>query len=190
MAARPARPHKKSITEEIQVAGHELVDRVKGLLEEGRVRHIRVKSPTGELYFELPLAVGMIGGAALAFASPWLAMAGSLAGIAASVKVEVVRENDEVIAVVEPLIQQAKTGKRAMHMEGGVNPGSLAMTRQAGTGVRTVAARKPAAKKAAPRTAAKKAPARKPPARPKRTAATSRTTAPKTAARKKTTGRR
>jgi hypothetical protein len=95
---------RKTMTEEIQVAGSELLDRIRTLLSEGRVRHIRVKSPTGELYFELPLAVGVLGGAALAVASPWLAMAGSLAGLVASVKIEVVRENDEMVAVVEPTL--------------------------------------------------------------------------------------
>ncbi len=199
MAAKnTARAHKKSLTEEIQVAGGELVERVKGLLEEGRVRHIRVKSPTGELYFELPLAVGMIGGAALAFASPWLAMAGSLAGIAASVKVEVVRENDEVIALVQPALEQASSGKAGMHMEGGVHPGSLAMGNTGAmrqlAGKRAPAKRSaaPAAKKPAPRKAAAKKPAaRKPAAAAKRSPSTRGASGRKTApAKKKPAGRR
>jgi hypothetical protein len=85
---------RRMITEEMPVAGHELLARVKTLLSEGRVRHIRVKSATGETYFEVPLAVGLIGGAALAFASPWLAMASALAGMVSSVKLEVVRDAD------------------------------------------------------------------------------------------------
>jgi hypothetical protein len=111
MAARTKRA-RKTMTEEVQVASGELVDRVKTLLAEGRVRHIRVKSPTGEIYFELPLTVGVLGGAALAFASPWLAMAASLAGLVASVKLEIVRENDEMVAVVEPKLQRESAGGR------------------------------------------------------------------------------
>jgi len=113
MAAKNNRA-SKTMTEEIQVAGGELLDRVKALLSEGRVRHIRVKSPTGELYFELPLAVGVIGGAALAVASPWLAMAGSLAGLVASVKIEVIRENDEMVALVEPEFHAETAPEREM----------------------------------------------------------------------------
>jgi hypothetical protein len=83
---------RKMITEEVQVAGSELLTRVKDLMMEGRVRHIKVKSPSGETYFEVPLAVGVLGGAALTFASPFLAMAGALAGLVSNVKLEVVRD--------------------------------------------------------------------------------------------------
>src|SRR6185369_8736036 len=64
---------RRLITEEIPVASSELIERVRGLLAEGTVRHIKVKSPNGEVYFEVPLAIGLLGGAALAWASPWLA---------------------------------------------------------------------------------------------------------------------
>ena len=86
---------RKFITEEIPVASSDLLARVRALLEEGRVRHIKVKSPTGEVYFEVPLAIGVLGGAALAWASPWLAMAGALAGMVTSVKLEISRERTD-----------------------------------------------------------------------------------------------
>jgi hypothetical protein len=189
MAAKTAR--KKTITEEIQVAGHELLDRVKELLAEGRVRHIRVKSPTGDLYFELPLAVGVIGGAALAVASPWLAMAGSLAGLVASVKVEVIREHDEMVAVIEPMLEQDKPGaKPGMHIAGGMNrPGrGLSSIGSSGGGsARQLTAQKPARKAAAKKPAASSA-------KPKRAVASKRASAPAKASpargKKKTTGRR
>jgi hypothetical protein len=158
------------MTEEIQVAGSELVDRVKSLLAEGRVRHIRVKSPTGDVYFEMPLAVGVIGGAALAFASPWLAMAASLAGLVASVKVEVVRENDQMIAVVEPKLQRQPTGED--------EPRPL---------LRSAAPKRSAAKRAAP--AKRNArPAAKTPARGKRDG-TARRRPPRRGRRGPTSGR-
>src|SRR3954471_16637924 len=90
---------RRLITEEIPVAGTELLGRVRALLEEGRVRHIKVKSPTGEVYFEVPLSVGLLGGAALAWASPFLAMAGALAGMVTSVKLEVARDSAATDAV-------------------------------------------------------------------------------------------
>jgi hypothetical protein len=130
---------RKTITEELQVAGGELPERIRGILAEGRVRHLRVRSPTGELYFELPLAAGVIGGAALAVAAPWLAMAGSLAGLVSNVKLEVVREDDTVEAVIEPAGMQAVTGTR--------KPARLTGKAQSRTG-------KPAARSAAKRASA------------------------------------
>jgi hypothetical protein len=154
------------MTEEIQVASGELVDRVKSLLAEGRVRHIRVKSPTGEVYFELPLAVGVLGGAALAFASPWLAMAASLAGLVASVKLEIVRENDEMVAVVEPEFHRetgagapAQSPRRLVRPAGAKRVASAKRPATAGKGRSTRAA------KPAPRTPGRGGPPRRPPAR-------------------------
>jgi hypothetical protein len=111
---------RRMITEEIPVAGNELLSRVKALLSEGRVRHIKVKSPTGETYFEVPLAVGVLGGAALAWASPFLAMAGALAGMVTSVKLEVVRDADAADAM-----------EAGAKMVAGKAAGAIAATKQA-----------------------------------------------------------
>jgi hypothetical protein len=153
MPARNTRA-RKTITEEVQVASGELVDRVKTLLAEGRVRHIRVKSPKGEVYFELPLAVGVIGGAALAFASPWLAMAASLAGLVASVKLEVVRENDGMVAVIEPEVHRETPAERLAESR---RPLVSASPQRASSGKRAAARKAPPAK---PAKATRRAPQR------------------------------
>jgi hypothetical protein len=95
---RPARPRKTlaaTMGNEMQVAAHELLDRIKSLLEEGRIRRLRVKSPAGELYFEIPVTLGAIGGAALAMAAPFLAMAGGLASLGTKdLRLEIERDSD------------------------------------------------------------------------------------------------
>ena len=53
---------KKTFTEEIEVAGGQLVDRVKDLVEEGNVRQLRIKSADDDVYMEMPLTIGVLAG--------------------------------------------------------------------------------------------------------------------------------
>lgn len=83
----------RTFTEEIELAGSQLVDRIKELVAEGNIRTIRVKTPgRDEPFLELPLTGGVVGGGVLLLAAPWLAALGALAAIVAKVKVEIVRE--------------------------------------------------------------------------------------------------
>lgn len=90
----PAAPGAKerSWTEEIEVAGAELVDRVKKLAAEGKVRRIRITEPDGDLVLEIPLTIGAVAGGALVLAAPLLAALGALAAFLTRVKIEVVRD--------------------------------------------------------------------------------------------------
>ncbi|MEX0852177.1 MAG: DUF4342 domain-containing protein [Bauldia sp.] len=83
---------RRTFTEEMEIAGSELVGRIKGLVAEGNVRQVRIKAPGGEVWFETPLTVGVLAGGAVALAAPWLAILGAIAGLVARVKVEIVRE--------------------------------------------------------------------------------------------------
>ena len=83
---------KKTFTEEIEVAGTQLVERVKDLAEEGNVRQLRIKSADDDVYMEMPLTIGVLAGGAVALAAPWLAVLGAFAALVARVKIEVVRE--------------------------------------------------------------------------------------------------
>jgi hypothetical protein len=154
---------QQMVTEEIQVAGNELITRVKALMSEGRVRHIKVKSASGETYFEVPLAVGMIGGAALAWASPFLAMAGALAGLVSSVKLEVVREGDAAAAGAKAIADKTKrrvaaAGKTAKRTAAGIVPAAKKAGAKGSARVVAAAKRVPAkAAKAAARSVAEAA---------------------------------
>lgn len=85
-------PHKKRTwTEEIEVAGDQLVASVKRLAAEGQVKRIRITEPDGDLIVELPLTIGAIAGGAVVLAAPLLAVIGALAAFVTKVKIEVIR---------------------------------------------------------------------------------------------------
>lgn len=86
---------RRTFTEEIELAGSQLVERIKALVAEGNVRTIRVKTQEADdPFLELPMTGGVVGGGVLLLAAPWLAALGALAAIVARVKIEVVREID------------------------------------------------------------------------------------------------
>jgi hypothetical protein len=77
--------------EEIEVAGSELVDRVKDLISEGNVRRLIIKKPDGSLLMEIPLSAGVAVGGVFTIIAPVLAALGAMAALLAKVKVEIVR---------------------------------------------------------------------------------------------------
>ncbi len=84
---------RRTFTEEIELAGSQLVQRIKELVAEGNVRTVRVKTAgSDQPFLELPLTGGVVGGGILLLAAPWLAALGALAAIVAKVKIEIVRE--------------------------------------------------------------------------------------------------
>ncbi|MCU0827134.1 MAG: DUF4342 domain-containing protein [Tabrizicola sp.] len=84
-------PKKRTWTEEIEVAGDQLVASVKRLAAEGKVKRIRITEPDGDLIVELPLTIGAIAGSAVVLAAPLLAVVGALAAFVTKVKIEIIR---------------------------------------------------------------------------------------------------
>lgn len=72
--------------EEIQVPGADLADRVKELIHEGNVRHIRIRQGE-QTIIEIPLSVGVVG----TLLAPWLAAVGAIGALVAQCTIEVVR---------------------------------------------------------------------------------------------------
>ena len=90
------RRERGTITEEIELAGAQLVERIKEMVAEGNVRTVRVRTPGAEEPFlELPLTGVVVGGGVLLLAAPWLAALGALAAVVAKVKIEIVRDAEE-----------------------------------------------------------------------------------------------
>lgn len=92
------KPNKDSrtVTEEIVVAGGELVEFVKRVVTEGNVRRLIIKKADDEVLLEVPLTAGAVVGGALVVVAPVLAALGALAALLAQVKLVIVREqNDE-----------------------------------------------------------------------------------------------
>ena len=78
-------------TENIEIAGSELVDRTKELIAEGNVRRLIIHTSDDEKLLEVPLTTGVAVGGALTLLAPVLAALGAMAALLARVKVEVVR---------------------------------------------------------------------------------------------------
>lgn len=81
--------------EEIEVAGEELVSRIKQLAADNKVKRVRIIEPDGDIALEIPLTYGVIGGGAVVLAAPVLAILGALAAFVVKVRVEVVHEVHE-----------------------------------------------------------------------------------------------
>jgi hypothetical protein len=82
---------ERTWTEEIHMAGSELVERFKKLVAEGNVRRVIIRSPNGQSLVEIPLTAGVAVGGVVTIVAPVLAALGALAALLAEVKVEVVR---------------------------------------------------------------------------------------------------
>jgi hypothetical protein len=87
--------NKRTFTEEIEIAGSQLVERVREILAEGNVRQLRLKAEDGDIMLETPLTFGVIAGGAVALAAPWLAILGVIAALVTRVRLEVVRETEK-----------------------------------------------------------------------------------------------
>jgi len=84
---------KRTFSEEIEVAGSELVDRVKELMQESNVRRLIIRNQENEVLVEIPLTAALLGGGVAVLVAPLLAAVGGLAAFLAKVKIEVVRED-------------------------------------------------------------------------------------------------
>lgn len=78
-------------TEQIEIAGSELVERTKELIEEGNVRRLIIRNQDDKLLLEVPLTAGVAVGGVVTVVAPVLAALGAMAALLARVKVEIVR---------------------------------------------------------------------------------------------------
>lgn len=86
--------HERTWTEEIELAGSQLVEKVKELIAEGNVRRLILRTPDDSMLIEIPLVAGaVVGGVLTVFALP-LAVLGAIASVLAHVKVEIVRTEE------------------------------------------------------------------------------------------------
>lgn len=112
-----AKEKQHTFTEQIEIAGNELVERIKELLAEGNVRQLRIKAADGGPFVETPLTVGVLAGGAVALAAPWLAILAVIAALVTKVEIEVVREMPDAEARPAPEpeagTKPAKRGKKA-----------------------------------------------------------------------------
>ncbi len=77
---------KQGYSEEVTVAGENLLTRVKELIHEGNVRRIIIKQD-GRIMLEIPLTVGVVG----TLLAPELAAIGAIGALIAQCSIEIVR---------------------------------------------------------------------------------------------------
>jgi diacylglycerol kinase family enzyme len=89
-------------TENIEIAGSELVDRTKELIAEGNVRRLIIRNQDDEKLLEVPLTTGVVVGGAFTLLAPILAALGAMAALLARVKVDVVRTERRIEGSANP----------------------------------------------------------------------------------------
>lgn len=82
----------KTFTEEVEVAGQQLVGEVNRLIAEGNVRKLEIRSEAGDIFLSVPLTAGALAGGVVVIAAPWLAAIAAIAGLVTKVKLEITRQ--------------------------------------------------------------------------------------------------
>jgi hypothetical protein len=85
----------KTFTEEVEIAGSQLVERITSLIAEGNVSRMRIRSRNDDIVLDVPLTAGAAVGGVVVLAAPWLAILGALAGLLVHVRLEVLRMEEE-----------------------------------------------------------------------------------------------
>ena len=85
---------RRTFVEEIEVAGNQLVDRVKELAKDSSTRRVIIKNPEGEELITVPLTFGVVAGGIVTLYAPLLAALGAVAALVTRVKLEVIREEE------------------------------------------------------------------------------------------------
>jgi hypothetical protein len=99
----------RTFSEELEVAGSQLVERVRELIEEGNVRRLIIRNQEGRTLIEIPLTIGAVAGGALLVFYPVLAGLVAIGGLVARVRIEVVRELPD--AIVQDVKKKAEDVK-------------------------------------------------------------------------------
>lgn len=92
--ANPEVNAERSWSEEIELAGHQLVEKATELLAEGNVRRLILRTPDDQVIVEIPLVAGAVVGGVITIFAPILAILGTVASVLAHVKVEIIRINE------------------------------------------------------------------------------------------------
>lgn len=86
---------ERTWTEEMEIAGSELVGMVKTLLREGNVRRLIIRQPNAGVLMEIPLTAGVAVGGVMTVFAPILVALGAMAALVDLVQVEIVRVEEK-----------------------------------------------------------------------------------------------
>ena len=77
--------------EEFNVSGDTLLDKIKELIHQGNIRRIVIKNESGSTLLEIPMTVGLIGGAIGVTIFPFIAAIGAIGALVARLKIVIER---------------------------------------------------------------------------------------------------
>lgn len=92
---------KRTFVEEVEVAGNQLVDRIRELIDDNNTRRVIIRNLEGKELMSLPLTFGVVAGGIVTLTAPLLAAVGALAALVSKVKLEVVRETETSVSQPE-----------------------------------------------------------------------------------------
>lgn len=104
-------PSGRPLTEELEVAGSQLVERVKELIEQGNIRRLIIRNQDGRTLLEIPLTIGAVAGGALLVFYPVLAGLAVIGMMVARVRVEIVREDPDVVEQTKRKVEDLTDGE-------------------------------------------------------------------------------
>lgn|GEM_PF-286510 len=85
----------RTFTEELEVAGDQLVSKVRELIQRGNIRRLIIRNSEGRVYLEVPLTVGVVAGGVLIWFAPVLSALGAIGALLARVRIEIVRDAED-----------------------------------------------------------------------------------------------
>jgi uncharacterized membrane protein len=85
-------PH--TFAEELNVAGNQLLERVQELIQQGNIRRLSIVDSSGRTLLEVPLTLGVVGGAGVAIFAPFIAAVGAIAALVTRVRIVIERYED------------------------------------------------------------------------------------------------
>jgi hypothetical protein len=109
---------RETVTEQIEVAGSQLVEKVQEIVAEGNVRRIILRAPDDKVMLEMTLTTAAFAGA-LTLAAPWLAALGAIAALVTKMRIEIVRDAPPTLDAPDPNTppRPTSTGKQKVKIE-------------------------------------------------------------------------
>ncbi len=84
----------RTFTEELTVAGSQLLERLQEIIQQGNIRRIIIRDQSGRTILEVPLTLGVVGGATAVIFAPFFAAVGAIAALVARVNIHIERYED------------------------------------------------------------------------------------------------
>lgn len=84
----------RQLPEEISVTGAALFDKLKELIQQGNVRRLIIRRPSGKVLADIPVTAGVGVAGLLTLLAPMLMALGAMAALVAQFRIEIQRDPD------------------------------------------------------------------------------------------------